>query len=149
MEEYERPELEIRIEKHGISRFFPSRFFPPLDILPLKFKVIVHNRRENTFKLHLHCERDISGSGGIFTGTFVWEGTLAPKEVLEHTFALRLEPGKYHFSVTTKTEDGKEWGEYKIQGLSEFRVIDGRSLVLGTAIGLLISLALTLLLNCV
>jgi len=140
MEEYERPELEIRIKRHGISRFFP-----PLDILPLKFKVIVYNRRENTFKLHLHCERDISGSGDIFTGTFVWERTLAPKEVLEHTFALRLEPGKYHFSVTTKTEDGKEWGGYKIQGLSEFRVIDGRSLV----IGLLISLALTLLLDCV
>ena len=146
MEEYEKPELEIRIKKHGITKLFPLGML--LDILPLKFKLIVYSRRrcKQPFKFYLECR-----GFGVFALPLY--KILKPKEeeVLEYTFTLRLEPGRYYFSATTNCLDPHDpdcppggWG-HEIQGVTEFRVIDGRSLVLG----LLISLVLTLLLNCI
>ncbi|MDF2957622.1 MAG: hypothetical protein OD814_001244 [Candidatus Alkanophagales archaeon MCA70_species_1] len=139
MEEYEKPELEIRVKKHGITKLFPLGML--LDILPLKFKLIVYSRGcKQPFKFYLEC-----------SGFDVLYKILKPKEeeVLEYTFTLRLEPGRYRFWAITECIDPHDpdcplrgWG-HEIQGVTEFRVIDGRSLVLG----LLISLVLTLLLN--
>jgi len=140
MEEYEKPELEIRIKKHGITKLFPLGML--LDILPLKFKLIVYIRRcKQPFKFYLECRSVVGYCDCV-------RDILFKPKVLEYTFTLRLEPGRYRFRAITRCIDPHDpdcppggWG-HEIQGVTEFRVIDGRSLVLG----LLISLVLTLLL---